>query len=84
MSEKKQTIRVVFIVAWIWIVGLAGSFPACGWFFRMFFPVIEFNFGPEYTKIEKTKRKRLYGFMSLILIPFVLTIFYDYIKNLLK
>lgn len=93
-SEKQQAIRDFFssylylryliIGVLIWIFGLTQAFPFREWFLKKFFPSIEFNFGPEHTKIEKTKRKQLYTIISLIFIPFVLAIFYDFIKNLLR
>lgn len=94
LNEKGQAIRNFLItpfylnwaVVWMlcWLIGLIFAYPFRDWFFKKYFPVVEFNFGPEFTKIEKNKRAALFTVGALIVLPFMLSIFYDFFKGLFR
>jgi hypothetical protein len=45
-------------------------------------PLIEFDFGPEHSKLEKKRRKKLSFWFLLIIGPLIVSVIYDIIKSL--
>lgn len=65
------------------IFWLQGIFPL--WWLRdwalKLWPSVEFDFGPEHKKIEKNRRKRLGLFFSIIIIPLLLNVIYNWLTK---
>jgi hypothetical protein len=62
---------------------LIGFYPAIGVRSKMknIFPNIEFQIGPEHKQLYKRKRAKLINIFILIIIPLLLAIIYDIVKN---
>jgi len=45
------------------------------------YPVVELRTGPEYTQVEVRKRKKLYTIILLVVIPLVISLIIELIKN---
>lgn len=65
-----------------WIYGISWALQFRRWLFSLW-PDIEFDFGPEHFKLEKTRRVRIYIFASLVIIPLLLSLIYDLSKLLI-
>ncbi|MFQ6087726.1 MAG: hypothetical protein ACE5K0_02340 [Candidatus Methanofastidiosia archaeon] len=44
------------------------------------YPPVEFTTGPEYSYVEKIRRKKLYTFLSVGIIPLIISLIYELIK----
>ncbi|MEN6314410.1 MAG: hypothetical protein ABFD25_09210 [Clostridiaceae bacterium] len=74
-----------FIYQWVlpWIVGLSWT-PLIFDSISKLWPKIEFDFGPEHLKEFKNRRKKVNIFITLVMIPSIIMIVYDVIKNILN
>lgn len=68
---------------WRWLLGyMWGAYGVSKWFLKAW-PSIELDFGAEHLKKEKQVRARLAALVSLVVIPVLITIGLDLIKNYL-
>jgi len=66
---------------WRWLLGyMWGAYEVSKWFLKAW-PSIELDFGAEHLKKEKQVRARLAALISLVVIPVLVTIGLDLIKN---
>lgn len=66
---------------WRWLLGyMWGAYEVSKWFLKAW-PNIELDFGAEHLKKEKKIRARLAALISLVVIPVLVTIGLDLIKN---
>lgn len=69
----------IYILRWGWriILGLIWGAPFISeWFLRLW-PNIEFDFGLDHLKVEKTRRKRLAAVVTLIVLPILISLITD-------
>jgi hypothetical protein len=50
------------------------------WWLLELWPEIEFDFGPEHLKIHKIRRQRMWAVISLIVIPILLGVVFEYFR----
>jgi len=62
----------------IYAVGFFWAFFLRDWLLSLW-PTIEFDFGPEHLKIERSRRNRIIVFITLAVIPIILAFAYDYV-----
>lgn len=73
---KKYSIITLPLVFWI-----QGIFPAIfihGWLSSLA-PDVEFDFGPEHKKIEKSRRKRLTLIILIVMLPIIINLITNYL-----
>lgn len=63
-----------------WLQGIFPLWWLRDWVLKLW-PSVEFDFGPEHKKTEKNRRKRLGLFFSIIIIPLILNLIYDWLTK---
>jgi uncharacterized membrane protein len=83
MEQLVNNPVVNFIGIWVafWIFGLLPAISARDWLLAAW-PSIELDTGPEHQKIQKIRRNRIAAFITLVVIPLLVTSVYDLIKKL--
>jgi hypothetical protein len=84
IAEFVSQFEVIFYIlgwAWRWLAGWAwGAGSLTRWLLSSW-PIIDLDFGAEHLKLEKQRRKRLYLFLPVIIVPIILSIMQDIIKG---
>ncbi|RJR30786.1 hypothetical protein C4569_03870 [Candidatus Parcubacteria bacterium] len=80
-AENKQMIYTgaFLILLMILVLGFSTASMIFEPFYRRYFPSIEFDFGPEYTKLEKRRRKLLKIVISSLILPIVIDLILAFI-----
>jgi len=75
-----------FLIRWsiFWIVGWMTYAEKITKKVLELWPSTEFDFGPEHLKIEKNRRKVLIGFITLIVVPILMSVIFEFIKAVYK
>ncbi|MBU0569302.1 hypothetical protein KKB40_00785, partial [Patescibacteria group bacterium] len=63
-------------MALFWFQGVFLTLPLMDWILKLW-PSVEFDFGPEYKKLERKRRERLGLFFSFFIIPLFVNFVYD-------
>lgn len=76
-----KVLPMFYVVKWLirWLIGMMWAFEVRTWLLRLW-PNIELDFGSEHLKLEKLQRKRIVAFISLIVVPIVASLIYDFLK----
>jgi hypothetical protein len=67
---------------WRWLMGLPWAFLIRMWLLEMW-PSIEFNFGSTYLRL-KYRRMKLNWTLTVVIIPIIISVFYDALKEFFK
>jgi|GEM_PF-6853739 len=71
---KNNRLFVGFFTSFIfWLISLPIAKDITNWLLKMW-PNIEFDFGPEHLKFEKSKRKRRFAFLTIVVVPVVIAV----------
>lgn len=75
--KENQIVLILIQICGIWLQGIFASYLIRDWVIKLW-PSVEFDFGPEHKKIEKMKRQRLGIFLTIVIIPFVISLLFKY------
>jgi hypothetical protein len=73
--------KILLYIFMFWLFGYVLASTLLRWVMKLW-PKLEFDFGPEHLKIAKNRRKRLGVLLMAVILPILLTVFYDVIKSL--
>jgi len=73
LYEPKPGVQRVAILSWCGFIALALGFELKRWLLDLW-PSIEFDFGPEHTRMEKARRGRIVAFLIILGLPMVVNI----------
>lgn len=75
--KENKIILILLQISSFWLQGIFASIFIRDWVIKLW-PSVEFDFGPEHERIEKMKRQRLGLFLTIIIIPFVISLLFKY------
>jgi len=78
--QTYPTIRYLFVTILLWAMGLLSAFPIRDWLLQLW-PEIEFDFGPEHSKIYKQRRNRIVFIFVIIIIPSIISYLVSLVTN---